>query len=78
MIRAGIVAYNQAPVSLEEVIMPDVDYLNFRPGFEYNLKPEVRWMTEGAYANLWDYAPYVFGDETGSILLTGSELTIEF
>ena len=56
----------------------DFELLTGQLGFEYNLSPEVVWTAEGMYGNLWGYAPYVFGDESGSIFMirTGFRLDL--
>ncbi len=57
----------------------DLDYelLNLQLGFEYKLSPEVTWTADGIVADLWDYAAYVFGDETGSYFVIRSGLRLE-
>ena len=56
----------------------DFEYLNYQLGFEYELTPEVTWITDGSFANLWDYAPYIYGDESGSLFFVRSGFKIDF
>jgi len=55
----------------------DYELLTGQLGFEYKLSPEVVWTADGMYGNLWNYAPYVFGDETGSIFQIRTGLRLE-
>ena len=65
---------------LETPTYSDLDFelLNLQLGFEYKLSPEVTWTTDGAYGSVWDYAPYVFGDESGSLFVIRSGVKIDF
>ena len=56
----------------------DFELLNLQLGFEYKLTPTVTWTTDGLYGNFWDYAPYVFGDESGSLFVIRSGVRIDF
>jgi hypothetical protein len=56
----------------------DFELINVHLGFEYSLTPEVLWTTEGIFGSLWDYAPYVFEDESGSLLFVRSGVKIDF
>lgn len=56
----------------------DYGLLNLQMGFEYQLTPRVTWMAEGRYGDLTDNAPYIFGDESGSLVVVSSGLKIDF
>jgi len=47
-------------------------------GAEYALTPTVRLTADGSYADLTDDAPYVYGDESGSILEVRTGIKIDF
>jgi hypothetical protein len=56
----------------------DFELINWKLGFEYSFTPEITWTADGIYGSLWDYAPYVFGDESGSLFMVRSGIRIEF
>ena len=65
---------------LETPTYSDLDFelIDLTLGFEYSFTPEVAWTADGTFGTLWDYAPYVFGDETGSVFIIRSGLKIDF
>ncbi|UCD63910.1 MAG: hypothetical protein JSW34_00350 [Candidatus Zixiibacteriota bacterium] len=55
----------------------DFELINFTLGFEYVLSPQVTWTADGTFGTLWDYAPYVYDDETGAVFVVRSGLRIQ-
>lgn len=53
-------------------------YLNFEFGGSYKLAETVTFTLDGGYADLTDDAPYVYGDETGSMLMVRSGIMVTF
>lgn len=53
-------------------------YLRFSLGFEYKFTPRLTWTADGDYAKFTDDAPYVFGDETGSLFVIRSGFRFDF
>ena len=56
----------------------DFELLNLQLGFEYRFTPEVTFTADGTYGDLTDNAPYVFGDETGSLFIIRSGIRVDF
>lgn len=56
----------------------DFELINGQLGITYQLNPEVSWTTAGIYGNFWDYAPYVYGDESGSVFAIRSGFKVNF
>ncbi len=56
----------------------DFSMVNLQLGFEYRFTPRVTWTADGTYGDLTDNAPYIFGDESGSIVIVRSGLKIDF
>ena len=56
----------------------DYGYLRFLLGFEYKFTPRLTWTADGDMAKFTDDAPYVFGDETGSLFMIRSGFKLDF
>lgn len=58
----------------------DLDYqlLGFSLGFEYELSLDLNWTADGQYYDLTDNKGYVYGDESGPLLMVRSGLQFEF
>jgi len=58
----------------------DLDYgiLQLGAGLEYKLTPQVTWSSDIEYYDLKDDAPYVYGDESGSIFFIRSGVRFDF
>ena len=53
-------------------------YIRFQLGFEYKFTPRLTWTADGDYAKFTDDAPYVLGNETGSMFVIWSGVTLGF
>lgn len=56
----------------------DYGYLRFILGFAYRFTSTLTWSVDGDFANFTDDAPYVYGDETGSMFMIRSGVTLDF
>ena len=56
----------------------DYGYLRFLLGFEYRFTPTLTWSADGDLAKFTDNAPYVYGDETGSLFMIRSGFKLDF
>ncbi len=58
----------------------DLNYLLIQvsAGVTYTFENGIQWMVEGIYHDLDDRTGYVFGDESGSILVIRSGVQIDF
>jgi len=57
-----------------------LNYLSFNvtAGFVYTFKNGMQWTVEGSYSDLDDRTGYVFGSESGSLLVVRSGVQIDF
>ena len=58
----------------------DLDYqiLRFQIGGAYQIAPDWTWTADFEYADLTDDAPWVFGDESGSLFIVRSGVQFDF
>ncbi len=56
----------------------DFDYIQLTFGLEYLLPNGVSWSADVDYADLTDNTPYVYGDESGSMLILRTGFKFEF
>lgn len=56
----------------------DYKYIQLTFGLEYRLPNGISWTADIDYADLTDDSPYVYGDESGSMLILRSGFRLEF
>ncbi|MBU0983533.1 MAG: hypothetical protein KKA42_06660 [candidate division Zixibacteria bacterium] len=56
----------------------DFSFIRVGAGFEYMLSPTVTWTTDADYTDLTDDAGYVYGIESGSLIMVRSGVQIDF